>query len=91
MSGSGNAKRKRAQQTQARKRAEKSHERDRAQSHTHLPKVGTRPDQEHLHRQRQADLIGFGRFKVGRSVSIVLVVIASAALLGVLALLVLAD
>jgi hypothetical protein len=91
MSGSGNAKRRRAQQAQARKRADKSHERDRTQSHTHLPKVGTRPDQEHLHRQRQADLVGFGRFKAGRRLSIALVVLAVVVLLGFLALLVLAD
>jgi len=73
------------------RRADKSHQRDREQSHTHLPKVGTKADQEHLHRQRQADLIGFGRFRVGRGVSIALVVLALMALVGVLALLVFTD
>jgi len=91
MSGSGNAKRKQAQQAQARKRADKSHARDREQTHTHLPKVGTKADQEHLHTQRQKDLVGFGRWNVSRGVSLAFVVIALGALVGVLALLVFTD
>jgi len=88
---SGNAKRKRAQQSRARHSADKSHERDRTQSHKPLPKVGTRPEQEHLHRQRQADLVDFGRGGMHRSLGIGLVVLALVLLLAVLAVLVLFD
>jgi len=88
---SGNAARKRKQQQQARHRADKSHERDRTQSHDHLPKVGTRPEREHLHEQRQSDLVAFGRFGRHRGLGIGLVVLALVVLLALLAVLVLFD
>jgi cytochrome P450 len=53
--------------------------------------VGTRPEQEHLHRQRQADLVDFGRGGRHRSLGIGLVVLALVLLLAVLAVLVLFD
>jgi lipoate-protein ligase B len=86
---SGNAKRKRAQQSQARHSADKSHARDRAQSHQPLPKVGTREEQEHLHRQRQADLVDFGRGGRRRYLGLGLVVVALVVLLAFLAVLIL--
>jgi ferric-dicitrate binding protein FerR (iron transport regulator) len=88
---SGNAKRKRHQQQQARHRADKSHERDRTQVHEPLPKVGTRPEREHLHNQRQADLVDFGLGGRHRAVGLGLVVLAVLVLLGLLAVLVLFD
>lgn len=80
MAGSGNAKRRQAQQRQARRRAERSHQREREQPHEHLPKVGTRKEQAYLQRQRQADLFDFGRIGVGRVVAIGLAVLAVVAL-----------
>ncbi len=88
---SGNAKRKRKQQQQARHRADKSHERDRTQVHDPLPKVGTRPEREHLHKQRQADLFDFGLRGNHRAVGLGLVVLALVVLLAFLAVLVLFD
>ncbi len=88
---SGNAERKRKQQQQARHRSDKSHERDRTQSHKPLPKVGTRPEREHLHEQRQADLVDFGRGGKHRALGLGLVVLAIVVLLAFLAVLVLFD
>lgn len=80
MAGSGNAKRRQAQQRRARRSADRSHQRERQQPHEHLPKVGTRKEQAYLRRQRQADLFDFGRIGVGRAVAIGLAVLAVVAL-----------
>ena len=88
---SGNAARKRKQQQQARRRADKSHQRDRNQPHGHLPKVGTRPEQAHLQKQRRADLVAFGAGRRRPALGIALVVLVLAVILAFLAILVLFD
>jgi len=88
---SGNAKRKKTRQRHAQRSADKSHRRDRSQTHRHLPKVGTSPEQEHLRHQRQADLVDFGRVRTGRWVTIGLVVVALVAIAAFLVLILAFD
>lgn len=46
----------------------------------HLPKVGTRPDNERVFRQSQQDLINFGRHRKFRGGALVWVAVAIGAL-----------
>lgn len=81
---SGNAKRRQKHQTNARHHADKSHQRDHDEPHHHLPKVGTAPEQEHLRRQRLADLVDFGRVKLAPSAIIGVILFALLALVALL-------
>jgi hypothetical protein len=83
---SENAKRRQERQRNARHGADKSHRRDRDQPHHHLPKVGTAPEQEHLRRQRLADLVDFGRVTLAPAAIIGVVLFALLALVGLLVL-----
>jgi hypothetical protein len=83
---SGNAKRRQERQSNAQHRADKSHRRDHDEPHHHLPKVGTAPEQEHLRRQRLADLVDFGRVKLAPSAIIGVILFALLALVSLLVL-----
>lgn len=88
MAKSKSAQRARKNSQRGQKRSQQEARRRKEHPHQHLPKVGTRADDAYLRRRRQEDLVDFGlghHQRRNRLIAIGVIVIALAALAGLLA------